>query len=137
LKKTWQKGDVVSFNIPLETRRVIAIDSIKEDRNQVALQRGPLIYCFESVDNNGSVSNIIVPDTTSFFPRFEKDKLGGVMILQGTAPIAEVAGDGLSIKSEDKQIIAIPYFAWANRGQGQMKTWVPRKITAIKLESSP
>ena len=133
INKDWTKGDVVAIKLPLEVRRVIAIDSIAADRNKVSFQRGPLMYCFEHPDNEGKVANIVVPDNIVFNTNFKEDTLGGVMELEATAPVVIVTDDGLSVNTKNKKIIAIPYYSWANRGQGPMQMWMPRKISAIDI----
>ncbi|MDP4128815.1 MAG: glycoside hydrolase family 127 protein [Bacteroidota bacterium] len=133
LNREWRKGDIILFRLPLEIRKVVAIDSIADDRNKIALQRGPLMYCFEHPDNGGKVENICIPDTLSFNSHFEDNNLGGIMILTGTAPVITVSENGLSVKTENKRISAIPYFSWANRGPGQMQVWMPRKISGVSI----
>ena len=133
IDKEWKKGDVVSLGLPLEIRKVTAIDSIADDRNKISLQKGPLMYCFEHPDNGGKVDNIYIPDTVQFTSYFENNTLGGIMKLEANAPTINVPEDGLSVKTENKKIVAIPYFAWANRGAGQMQVWIPRKIGGIEI----
>jgi DUF1680 family protein len=129
IRKKWRKGDVVELNLPMPVRKIIAIDSVKDNRNRVALQRGPLVYCFEHNDNDGSVMNILVPDNSIFKTEFKPNMLNGVVIIKGKAPVISATSDGLSVVSNMKTITGIPYFSWANRGQGQMQVWMPRKIT--------
>jgi uncharacterized protein len=123
IDKEWKKGD-------------IAIDSIADNRNKVSLQRGPLMYCFEHPDNDGKVANICIPDKVQFSDNFENNTLGGIMKLEANAPAIKVSADGLSVKTENKKIVAIPYFAWANRGAGQMQVWMPRKIREVIILSN-
>lgn len=133
ISKKWKKGDVIVLDLPMPVRRIIAIDDVKENRNRVALQRGPLVYCFEHPDNNGTAMNIIIPDNVSFSSEFKPDLLNGVVILKAQAPVATVSSDGSEINTEIKGITAIPYYSWANRGKGQMQVWVPRKATHIRV----
>ena len=133
LDREWKKGDVVSLTLPLEVRKVVALDSIVENRNKISLQRGPLMYCFEHPDNDGKVDNIYIPDNVAFATHFQDNTLGGIMTLSATAPVIKISKDGLNIQNENKKIVAIPYFSWANRGRGQMQVWIPRKITGIDL----
>ncbi|MFI5193688.1 MAG: glycoside hydrolase family 127 protein [Chitinophagales bacterium] len=133
LNREWKKGDMVLLSLPLEIRKVVAIDSIADDRNKISLQRGPLMYCFEHPDNGGKVENICIPDTAPFTSHFEDNSLGGIMILTANAPVITVSEDGLSVKTENKKISAIPYFAWANRGAGEMQVWMPRKISGVNI----
>ena len=58
IRKIWRKGDIVLLNLPMPVRRIVAIDKVTEDQNRVALQRGPLVYCFEHADNDGKAMNI-------------------------------------------------------------------------------
>jgi len=133
ISKKWKKGDIIVLDLPMPVRRIIAIEEVKEDRNRVALQRGPLVYCFEHPDNNGQAMNIIVPDNITFTNEFKPDLLNGVVILKAQAPVATVSSDGLKVNTELRQITAIPYYSWANRGKGEMQVWVPRKAARVRL----
>jgi len=95
-----------------------------------------LVYCFEHPDNGGKAMNIILPDNVVFTTRDEKDLLGGVVTLEGKAPVVTVSADGTTVSTETKTIKAIPYYSWANRGKGEMQVWIPRKATNIQLRSS-
>ena len=99
-----------------------------------ALQRGPLVYCFEHPDNDGKAMNFLIPDDISFNTEFKPDLLNGVMVVQAEAPVAVVSADG-NVSTVKRKVTAIPYYSWANRGKGQMQVWVPRKVTGIKLFS--
>ena len=100
---------------------------------KVALQRGPLLYCAEGVDNNGRAANIILPENVSFSTESKPDLLNGVVVIQGEAPVAEISTDGLSIATSKKRFTAIPYYSWANRGKGEMVIWFPQKVRDIDL----
>lgn len=136
INKNWKKGDVVEFNLPMPVRRIIAIDKVKDDQNRVALQRGPLVYCFEHADNEGRAMNIVVPDKAIFKTESKLDLLNGIVVIKTLAPIATVSADGVSISSVEKEVTAIPFYSWANRGKGQMQVWMPRKITDVRLMSN-
>jgi len=133
ISKKWKRGDIIVLELPMPVRRITAIDEVKENRNRVALQRGPLVYCFEHPDNNDQAMNIIVPDNITFTSEFIPDLLNGVVVLKAQAPVATVSSDGLKINTELRQIVAIPYYSWANRGKGEMQVWVPRKVTHVRL----
>ena len=133
IHRKWKKGDAVLLDIPMPVRRIVAIDEIEEDRNRVALQRGPLVYCFEHADNQGRAMNIVLPDDVSLTSEFRPDLLGGVVVIRGEAPVAAVSADGLEVHSVDREVTAIPYYTWANRGRGQMQVWVPRKLTEVRI----
>jgi len=135
INREWKKEDVVNFVLPMQVNRVIASDSVKENLNRVALQRGPLMYCFEHPDNGGKTMNILVPDNVTFHTKEESSLLGGVVTLEADAPVITVAADGSSVSTETKKIKAIPYYTWANRGKGEMEVWVPRKATGVELQT--
>lgn len=131
IDRVWRKGDVVEVKLPMEVRRVIANKILKEDAGKVALQRGPLMYCAEWTDNNGLASNIVLPSTASFSTEFKPDLLNGVTIIKAEAEKINLSGDNVS--SAKQPMIAIPYYAWANRGKGEMTVWFPEKIKAIDI----
>lgn len=131
ISRPWKKNDVIEVKLTMEVRRVIANKILKEDAGKVALQRGPLMYCAEWADNNGLASNIVIPASTSFTTEFKQDLLNGVTILKGEAEKINLAGENVS--SSKEPIVAIPYYAWANRGKGEMTLWFPEKIKAIDI----
>ncbi|MDQ0106858.1 DUF1680 family protein [Chitinophaga terrae (ex Kim and Jung 2007)] len=134
INRTWKKGDVLTVDLPMEVRKVAAIDKIKENRNRIALQRGPLVYCLEHADNNGQVKNIIVPEPTKWKAEMDNNLLNGVVTLKGEVPVVKLSADGQSVTTEKQPVTAIPYFSWANRGKGEMEIWIPTKISAISLK---
>jgi uncharacterized protein len=127
IDREWRKGDLVALNLAMPVRRVGATDSVKQDLGQVALQRGPLIYCFEHADNHGSVSNIILPDEMLLTEKYNPELLQGVVEVAGEAPVVEVSADGKSVTTVNRTIKAIPYYSWANRESGEMQVWMPRQ----------
>jgi uncharacterized protein len=135
IEREWEKGDVVQLNLPMEVKEVVAIDSVKDDRNRLALQRGPLIYCVEHPDNNGKAMNFIIPDNTTFRTEAKNNLLNGIITISAEVPVAVPNADGSAVITEKRKITAIPYYSWANRGSGQMEVWLPRKVTDIKLGS--
>lgn len=133
IERKWKKGDVVKLGLPMPVRRVMAIDKVKENINSVALQRGPLVYCFEHPDNGAQNMNIVLHDQVKIDAEFNPNLLNGVVVLKANAPVLLVSSDGLKISTETKPLVAIPYYSWANRGEGAMKVWVPRKIKDVKI----
>jgi uncharacterized protein len=105
--RQWQKGDVITLIFPMPIERVLANPGVTEDKNRAAIQRGPLVYCLEAVDNGGKVSEIKLPLDLRLAHEFRSDLLGGVEIIRGNG------------------VTAIPYFAWNNRGKGEMEVWIP------------
>jgi DUF1680 family protein len=136
VKRAWKKGDLVELNLPMPVRRIVAIDNLVANRNRVALQRGPLVYCFEHADNGGKALNIIIPDKVNFTAAYKPDLLNGIVVLEAQATVATVSEDGASISSGNRKVVAIPFYSWANRGQGQMQVWMPRRINDLRLLSN-
>jgi hypothetical protein len=127
LVREWRPGDVVELELPMPVRRVRAREQVEADRGRVALQRGPLVYCVEWVDNSdGEVRNLTLPGDTPLSAEWVPDLLGGVVVVKGRA--LRQASDGQGILMETEQdFTAVPYYAWANRGQGEMLVWLPGK----------
>ena len=122
LQQVWKKGDVVAMKLPMEVKRVVANEALKMDEGKVALQRGPLMYCAEWVDNNGKASNILLPDDVALMPEYQPSLLNGVTVLKGFVPVMEADRNAV-IETKKKPFMAIPYYAWANRGEGEMMLW--------------
>ena len=116
LKREWKTGDIVELNLPMPVRRVHSHENVEANRGKVALMRGPVIYCFEGIDNKAAdlFSVALMPDS-ELTASHQPDLLGGVTTIQ-----AEGSGkDGDKIK-----LTAIPYHAWANRGKTPMNLWM-------------
>lgn len=136
LPKKWKKGDVVEVNLQMEVRRVVANEKIKDDIGKVALQLGPLMYCAEWADNDGKTSNIILPGNAVFTTEFKQGLLNGVNVLRSELPAVSIDSKGESISTIKKPFTAIPYYAWANRGKGEMMLWFPVKVKDVDLLSN-
>ena len=107
----WRKGDVIALKFPMPVRRVLANDKVTENTGKAAIQRGPILYALEAIDNGGSVNDLKIPLETSLSAAFKADMLNGVDVITG--------------KVGDRTVTAIPYYAWNNRGKGEMAVWVP------------
>jgi hypothetical protein len=108
--REWKDGDSLELRLDLPVVRLVAHPNIMACRGQVALQRGPLVYGFEGLDNADNPSVTLGPDP-AFRVEPRPDLLGGVSVIRG------FAADGRSIQ-------AIPYYAFANRGSSAQEVWV-------------
>jgi DUF1680 family protein len=135
LSKTWKKGDVISLELPMDVQKVTSNDKLVNDVGKIALQRGPIMYCAESVDNSGLTSNLVVPGTSTFKAEYKPELLNGVMVLTRDGVAINVDSENNSVSSKPQAVTAIPYYAWAHRGKGEMIIWFPQKITAIEILS--
>jgi hypothetical protein len=136
LKRAWQSGDVVELDLPMPIRRVLAHDNVAADRGRVALERGPLVYCLEAADNDGSVYDVVLSDKAELESRPQSDLLGGVTVLTGTASRAVRQDDG-SVALTPAAITAIPYYAWAHREIGEMAVWLARDPNLARVKPAP
>jgi hypothetical protein len=113
LARGWRSGDVIELDLPMPVRRVLAHPNVKDCVGKVALQRGPIVYCFEGADHGGRVLDLAMPADAAFAPRRREDLLGGTTVLEGK----------LLRAGERIRATAIPYHLWSNRGAGEMVVW--------------
>ena len=133
ISKKWKKNDQITVNLPMEVRRVAALDKLDDDQGKVALQRGPIMYCAEWKDNNGQACNIIVPRDAVFSSAYEANLLNGVLVLKANVKSVQIDQTGQNINTKDATLTAIPYYSWANRGKGEMTVWFPERVTDLTL----
>lgn len=133
LKRVWKSGDIVELNLPMPVRRIEAHPYVEEARNHLAVMRGPLVYCLESVDLPSDVRLMEVGmPREAIFTVSRTDELGGIVTIHTTG-VARPGGQwGQSLYREVPRIPArpvplklIPYFAWDNRGRSEMSVWLP------------
>jgi DUF1680 family protein len=128
IDRAWQAGDKVTLDLPMPVRRVVANDKVEADRGRVALVRGPIVYCIEWPDvAGGKVLDLVLPDDAPLATEFRADLLGGVQVVTGTARRAAEQGN-----DEAVAFTAIPYYAWAHRGKGEMEVWIARTPGALQ-----
>jgi hypothetical protein len=131
LRRDWKDGDAVELTLPMSIRRIVANDAVAEDRGRVALQRGPVVYAVEGVDNGDRVFNLVLPDTSSLKADFRADLLNGLTVITGEGRVV-AKGPGGKPAEITLPFLAVPYYAWANRGPGQMLVWLPRTPDAVR-----
>jgi len=124
LSRKWKKGDKVELSLPMPIHRTIANEQVKVDKGKVSLERGPIVYCLEWVDNDGKVLNAILENDVKISETYQPEKLNGIVSLTMNAKSARRDVDN-NIVEESKTLTAIPYYAWANRGAGEMAVWIP------------
>ncbi len=133
IEREWKKGDKVSWTLPMTIKKLAAKDQLTQNKDRIALQRGPLVYCAEGADNGGKAWNIIFPEKTDVTSMATKILDEPVIVLEATVPVVVTAADGFSLQTVNKKITAIPYYTWCNRGSNQMQVWLPVKINDIKV----
>jgi DUF1680 family protein len=132
--RTWSSGDSIELTLPVEVRLLLSHPRVEETRNQVAVARGPVVYCLESADLPPEVdlTEVHLPREIEWTPRYEDGLLGGLAVLEGEAVRLRTRSsqEGLyraleDVAVEPLPVTLIPYYAWANRGIGKMSVWLP------------
>ncbi len=136
IRRRWKQGDVVELQMPMPAQLIEANPLVEETRNQVAVQRGPIVYCIESPDLPAGVrvSDVVVPADAMLVARYDANLLGGVGVVQTNA-VSRPTGDWTGKLYQPRRLAAerpiiarfIPYYAWSNRGSSEMSVWLPRR----------
>ncbi|NUQ66462.1 MAG: glycoside hydrolase family 127 protein [Pirellulales bacterium] len=111
VRRQWAPGDSVQLRLSMEIRRIEAHPKVEADRGRVAIQRGPIVYAFEAVDNGGPVGRIILARDPQLSAEHRPDLLGGVTVVRG-------------LDRDRKPVVAVPYYGWDHREAGEMAVWV-------------
>lgn len=132
IERKWSVGDVVSLEMPMEVKFIEGHPRIEEVRNQVAIKRGPIVYCLESPDlpKETTITDVYISGSKELKPKFQTDLFGGVTTIETEVMIRK---DTLTdmYNEVSKPILEpfrtnfIPYYAWSNRGQGEMTVFMP------------
>ncbi len=126
LEKEWKSGDRLELSLPMEVRIIRADERVEADRNRIAIQRGPLVYCAEWPDQpDGKVLDLMFLPGSEFRVFREPDLLGGIRIVEGQAVSLENAKETGKGKNNIQKVTLIPYHLWNNRGPGEMRVWFP------------
>jgi DUF1680 family protein len=116
IKRKWKAGDVVTLNLEMPVRRVVAHPQVKAAAGCFAVERGPLVYCAEGADNGGKVSDFPIFGKVHFHTEARPDLLGGIVTVKATSDAQDSAA-----------LTLIPYYAWCHRGPNEMRVWLPVK----------
>ena len=129
VEKVWNDGDTVFFDFAMPVRRVYASPYVRQDLGKVCLMRGPLDYCLEEADNGNNLHLVSLPEESEIAPAQGEGALSGMTTLKAKG-LRIVPEEGTLYRGapcrrkEETQLTFIPYFAWANRGVGEMTVWV-------------
>ena len=135
LHRNWSAGDVVELNLPMPVRLVESHPYIEETRNQLAVVRGPIVYCLESIDlpPDAHVLDVHLGSDADLAPATDP-RLPGIAVLKGRATLIprdpwsdELYRDAVPHHPRKIDVQLIPYFAWDNRGESEMTVWLPRQ----------
>jgi DUF1680 family protein len=135
VNRAWKAGDKIELNLPMPAKLIEANPLVEETRNQVAVKRGPIVYCLESKDlpKDQKVFNIALSSKIDLKPEMIRIDGSDIMSLIGKADIRNEAESSwknqlykeISNNKQTLEIRLIPYYAWGNRGHVDMETWIP------------
>jgi DUF1680 family protein len=131
VERIWTPEDRVRLKMDMPVERVRAHPEVRQNAGCIALQRGPVVYCLEGNDHDEPLEHLVLPEASPLETRFSADVFGGAAVIRGEALIADPSGrvnDSNRVKAPSEKtcrMTAIPYYAWDNRGPGQMRVWIP------------
>lgn len=132
IKRRWAAGDVVDFDIPMPVYEVKANPLVEAATGRVSVERGPIVYCAEFADNGGKISNLVLPEKSSFGLTYNDTLLRGVNVLTTQAVAYDLSADRKTVSSSEKPLRLIPYYARSHRGNGEMSVWLPYEGSVIE-----
>lgn len=109
--KDWKSQDVIALDMDMPVEIVAADPHVKENFGKRAIQRGPLVYCMEEIDNPEYFDQIQLSPSTTFQTAFVSDILNGIKTIK--------------TNGRAQSATFIPYYAWDNRKAGKMRVWIP------------
>lgn len=130
IERSWQHGDHIEIEFDMNPRLMIANRNVREDAGRVSLMRGPLVYCLEEIDNGENLPDIKLEVSKQIEAEYHEELLEGVYVLKGRGIRTQAFNndelyDNYEIqKTEEVEVKAVPYYAWNNRGVGEMMVWV-------------
>lgn len=124
LDRVWKKGDCVDVSFPTAIERVHSDPRVEADKGRVALRRGPLVYCFEGIDNHESLESLVISPEAKLSKKAEPSFLGGVTVILGRAERIEATPLPIDKKFSRESFTAIPYYLNANRAHSEMAVWM-------------
>ena len=129
---------MIELELPMEIKRVAANENVEADKGRVAIQRGPIVYAAEWIDNKDDyVRNILLQDDAKLTAEYKPELLNGVEIIKGNVLGYKLADDKKTVAQSEQDFTAIPYYAWAHRGKGEMNVWLAREESAVRPLSGP
>jgi DUF1680 family protein len=126
LHEKFSKGDLITIYFDMPVRRVYTDAAVSANAGRVALSKGPVLYSLEGVDNDFDVLEMVLPAGSEVRPEFRPSLLGGVHVLTGVG----LSGDN------PVHFVAIPYYAWQNRGISQLSTLLIQDRSVTQREEA-
>lgn len=124
IDRAWQAGDTVEIVMNMPVRRIKAHDAVVDDRGRLAVERGPIVWCAEGIDNDGHARDLVVPADATF-EESSVEVCGQLLPMLVTTGMPVRKGIAKVMTGAAYPVRLIPYFAWCHRGAGTMQTWFP------------
>ena len=128
IEREWKTGDVVEVEMNMPVRRIKAHDNVAADRGRLAVERGPIVYCAEGVDNGERVLDKVLAADAEF-TRTTCNILGNIYPALTARAVSPRRGLRSGVRNEPCTLTLVPYFAWCHRGAGEMQTWFPTEAS--------
>ncbi|MDQ0973199.1 DUF1680 family protein [Neobacillus niacini] len=134
IEREWKNNDSIELELYMPIERMYSHPNVRQNANHVAIQRGPIVYCLESIDNVDSLHKLSLTKEGILTSIYDETLLGGVVKIVGDAELADDLKWEDKLYSTDKprnkpfHITAIPYYAWDNREPGQMRVWIQEEV---------
>lgn len=129
LEEEWKKDDLIEISIPMKVKYIFANPLVHENTGKAALQRGPILFCFESIENDENLASIVL-DTKEAVSDGKAIISGCESLVLKTTAYREKPFESGDLYGEKKpsrkktSVTAIPYHQWGNRGECEMRVWM-------------
>lgn len=130
LEQKWKKGDVISLNIPMPVEVMQANPLVEETRNQVAVKRGPIVYCLESegISKKSSINEVVLNANSDFKIQNIQKNNRNLVAINAQGFLNSNSWDKklyqpLKVTKETISLQLVPYFAWGNGTSKEMSVW--------------
>ena len=146
IDRRWKKGDVVRLHFDMEPRTVRANEQVEADQGMVSIERGPLVYCAEAIDNSGfDIMGVLINQEPQFSVQPAQDFHVSAADGPHTYQLTTLATDAQTLSfdkqgrlaAKDVKLKLIPYYAWCHRGSGNMKVWFAQDLKATRPSAPP
>ena len=139
IRRKWTPGDRVAIHFPMPVHHVVSHPSIPENTGRVALERGPVVYCFEGCDSQNHLFDVVIDPKSAVSSTWEPELLGGVVTLRTPGRVVgrdETTGE---LTFTDREMTAVPYCACGNREDGPMQVWMGAEVdeNVIEIPAKP
>ena len=136
IDRKWKSGDKVEVHFDMDARLVRANGKVAADKGRAAIERGPLVYCAEWVDNTCDVLSVLLNQEPTYQLGHKTIADTDVQTLTLDAQTLKFDSAG-KLQTKDETLTLIPYYAWAHRGNGNMAVWLPIDLSATSPALPP